>query len=206
MRPDTRSNTPPTQIAIVDDDMAVCDALKWLFASRGHKIATFDSADAFLADEDPGRFGCLLLDLRMPGMGGIELMQTLQAQGYCPPVVFLTGHGDVPQAVAALKLGAMDFIEKPFDDNALVGLAERCLQADIEARSHYSQRNSVKERLADLTPREREVMELFMAGRLNKQIADDLSISMKTVEVHRARVLEKMGVKSAVELANLLKG
>ncbi|PHV12336.1 response regulator transcription factor [Chitinimonas sp. BJB300] len=193
------------RIALVDDDAAVRDALKWLFASRGHQLASFESAAALLADRDASRFGCLVLDLRMPGMGGLELFQTLSTRGYCPPTVFLTGHGDVPQAVAALKQGAVDFIEKPFDDNALVSLVENCLALDGDRRKSYERQRQIERRLAELTPREREVMALFLEGKLNKQIADTLDISMKTVEVHRARVLEKMGVKSAVELANLLK-
>ncbi|MFC4159971.1 response regulator transcription factor [Chitinimonas lacunae] len=193
------------RIALVDDDAAIRDALKWLFASRGHSVATFDSAEALLAEADPSRFGCLLLDLRMPGMGGMELLQALNQRDYCPPVLFLTGHGDVPQAVLAMKLGAVDFIEKPFDDNELVNLVERYLALDAERRVAHGNRREIEKRLEDLTPREKEVMELFLAGKLNKQIADALTISMKTVEVHRARVLDKMGVKSAVELANLLK-
>ncbi|MGQ5521815.1 response regulator transcription factor [Chitinimonas sp. PSY-7] len=193
------------RIALVDDDAAVRDALKWLFASRGHQLASFESAAALLADRDASRFGCLVLDLRMPGMGGLELFQTLSNRGYCPPTVFLTGHGDVPQAVAALKQGAVDFIEKPFDDNALVSLVENCLALDGDRRGLYERQRQIERRLGELTPREREVMALFLEGKLNKQIADALDISMKTVEVHRARVLEKMGVKSAVELANLLK-
>jgi two-component system response regulator DctR len=196
---------PDSRIALVDDDAAIRDALKWLFASRGHSVTTFESAAALLAHRDPRSFSCLVLDLRMPGMGGMELFQTLSDQGYCPPTIFLTGHGDVPQAVSALKQGAVDFIEKPFDDNALVSLVERCLTLDGERRSSYDARLRVEKLLADLTPREHEVMVLFLDGKLNKQIADQLDISMKTVEVHRARVLEKMGVKSAVELANLLK-
>ncbi|GLR12569.1 MULTISPECIES: response regulator transcription factor [Chitinimonas] len=193
------------RIALVDDDAAIRDALKWLFASRGHQLASFESAAALLADRDPSRFACLVLDLRMPGMGGMELFQTLIGKGYTPPTVFLTGHGDVPQAVAALKQGAVDFLEKPFDDNALVSLVENCLQLDTERRAAWDSRRQIERRLAELTPREKEVMALFLDGKLNKQIADELDISMKTVEVHRARVLEKMGVKSAVELANLLK-
>jgi two-component system response regulator DctR len=193
------------RIALVDDDAAVRDALKWLFASRSHAVATFESAADLLADRDPSRFACLVLDLRMPGMGGMELFQTLSQRGYCPPTLFLTGHGDVPQAVAALKQGAVDFLEKPFDDNALVSLVERCLEQDAIKREQFESRTRIKAKLDELTPREKEVMTLFLDGKLNKQIADDLDISMKTVEVHRARVLEKMGVKSAVELANLLK-
>lgn len=193
------------QIALVDDDAAIRDALKWLFASRMHTLACFESAAALLAEPDPSRFGCLVLDLRMPGMGGMELFETLSAAGYTPPTIFLTGHGDVPQAVAALKQGAVDFIEKPFDDNALVTLVEACLTMDTSRRAAWQRKLDVQQRLTELTPREREVMGLFLEGKLNKQIADTLDISMKTVEVHRARVLEKMNVKSAVELANLLK-
>jgi two-component system response regulator DctR len=193
------------RIAIVDDDAAVRDALKWLFASRGHTVDTFEHAEALL-DDQPARFGCLVLDLRMPGLNGLALYETLQGRGdYVPPTVFLTGHGDVPQAVTAVKLGAVDFLEKPFDDNALVSRVESCLEQDVRLRADFETRRNIRKRLGDLTPREREVMALFLDGKLNKQIADTLDISMKTVEVHRARVLEKMGVKSAVELANLLK-
>ncbi|SMC26846.1 two-component system, LuxR family, response regulator DctR [Andreprevotia lacus DSM 23236] len=195
----------PNRIAIVDDDDALRDALAWLFSTRDHEVQSFASADAFLKDYSPDRFGCILLDVRMPGMSGLELFQKLKEYTYLPPVIFLTGHGDVPMAVGALKDGATDFVEKPFNDNDIVDLVEKSLVADQEHRSQWQAKNAVEIRLESLTPREREVMTLILTGRLNKQIADDLSISMKTVEVHRARILEKMHVKTAMELAALLR-
>ncbi|WP_028450033.1 MULTISPECIES: response regulator transcription factor [Chitinibacter] len=192
-------------IAIVDDDDAIRDALSWLFSTRNHSVQLFASAEELLTSYNPDLFGCLILDVRMPGMGGMELFGKLQEFAYCPPVVFLTGHGDVPMAVAALKQGAADFIEKPFSDNDIVDLVEGCLSMDQLHRSEWENRTAVGERLACLTPRENEVMKLILTGRLNKQIADDLSISMKTVEVHRARILEKMQVKTAMELAAKLR-
>ncbi|WP_348943932.1 response regulator [Chitinibacter sp. FCG-7] len=192
-------------IAIVDDDDAIRDALSWLFSTRNHSAQLFASAEELLANYNPDAFGCLILDVRMPGMGGMELFSKLQERAYTPPVVFLTGHGDVPMAVAALKQGAADFIEKPFSDNDIVDLVEGCLSMDQMNRSEWENRTAVGERLACLTPRETEVMKLILTGRLNKQIADDLSISMKTVEVHRARILEKMQVKTAMELAARLR-
>ncbi len=179
------------RIAIVDDDDALRDALAWLFSTRDHEVQAFASAELFLADYAPERFSCLILDVRMPGMSGTELFERLKEYAYTPPVVFLTGHGDVPMAVAALKGGAADFIEKPFSDNEIVDLVENCLRADTARRNQWQARHAVEIRLSTLTPREREVMKLILTGRLNKQIADDLSISMKTVEVHRARILEK---------------
>lgn len=197
--------SPNRHIAIVDDDDAIRDALSWLFSTRNHSVQLFASAEDLLANYNPDEFGCLILDVRMPGMGGMELFSKLQERAYTPPVVFLTGHGDVPMAVAALKQGAADFIEKPFSDNDIVDLVEGCLSLDLMNRSEWENRTAVGERLACLTPRETEVMKLILTGRLNKQIADDLSISMKTVEVHRARILEKMQVKTAMELAARLR-
>ena len=193
------------KIAIVDDDDAIRDALSWLFSTRNHQVSTFASAEELLATYRPDDYGSLVLDVRMPGMGGLELFNKLQEYAYCPPVIFLTGHGDVPMAVAALKQGAADFIEKPFSDNDIVDLVESCLSQDQLSREEWQTRTAVDQRLACLTPREREVMKLILTGRLNKQIADDLSISMKTVEVHRARILEKMQVKTAMELAARLR-
>lgn len=196
---------PERRIGIIDDDDALRDALSWLFSTRNHQVSTFADAETFLAAYRPDEFGCLLMDVRMPGMSGLEAFSHLLENAYCPPVVFLTGHGDVPMAVTALKQGAADFVEKPFADNDIVDLVERCLLEDAERRRTYQTRESAEARLEQLTPREREVMKLILVGRLNKQIADDLSISMKTVEVHRARTLEKMQVKTAMELAALLR-
>ncbi len=196
---------PERRIGIIDDDDALRDALSWLFSTRNHQVSTFADAETFLAAYRPEDFGCLLMDVRMPGMSGLEAFSRLKAHAYCPPVVFLTGHGDVPMAVTALKDGAADFVEKPFADNDIVDLVEHCLSQDAERRRTFQARESAEARLGQLTPREREVMKLILVGRLNKQIADDLSISMKTVEVHRARTLEKMQVKTAMELAALLR-
>ncbi len=196
---------PERRIGIIDDDEALRDALSWLFSTRNHQVSTFADAETFLASYQPDDFGCLLMDVRMPGMSGLEAFSRLKEQAYCPPVVFLTGHGDVPMAVGALKQGATDFVEKPFADNDIVDLVERCLAEDAERRRSFATRESVQSRLAQLTPRETEVMKLILAGRLTKQIAEDLSISMKTGEVHRARTLEKMQVKTAMELAALLR-
>lgn len=196
---------PERTIVIVDDDEALRDALSWLFSTRNHPVRTFADAESFLAAWQPEDFGCVLMDVRMPGMSGFEAFSRLKEAPYCPPVIFLTGHGDVPMAVAALKQGAADFVEKPFSDNDIVDLVERCLAEDAERRRSWQLRETVQARLDLLTPREREVLKLILVGRLNKQIADDLSISMKTVEVHRSRALEKMQVKTAIELAALLR-
>jgi two-component system response regulator DctR len=197
--------TPPAPLThIVDDDEAIRDALEWLFKSRGVACATWPSAEDFLAAWRPDWRGCLVLDIRMAGMSGLECFEALRGRDATLPVVFITGHGDVPMAVAALKNGAFDFIEKPFDDNALVDVVIQALAADARRHEAAASRESVASRLSQLTPREREVMELILAGKFNKVIADALQISMRTVEVHRARVFEKMGVRSAVELAQLL--
>lgn len=196
---------PERKIAIVDDDAALRDALSWLFSTRNHQVVLFESGEALLADFRPEDIACILLDVRMPGMSGLEVFAELKKKPYCPPVIFLTGHGDVPMAVNAIKQGAADFVEKPFADNDIVDLVERCLANDDAKRQVWELQAEVNQRLAQLTPREREVLKLILVGRLNKQIADDLAISMKTVEVHRARTLEKMQVKTAMELAALLR-
>jgi two-component system response regulator DctR len=189
---------------IVDDDEAIRDALGWLFQSRGVATASWPSAEAFLSDYDDGMRGCLVLDVRMAEMSGLELFDRLLALGCAMPVIFLTGHGDVPLAVAAVKRGAFDFIEKPFNDNDLANRVIEALAIDAAALQARATQASLASRLATLTVREREVMELILGGKLNKVIADQLNIAIRTVEVHRARIFEKMGVRSAVELAGLL--
>jgi two-component system response regulator DctR len=189
---------------IVDDDEAIRDALSWLFQSRGVATASWPSAEAFLADYDEVMRGCLVLDVRMAEMSGLELFDRLLALGCAMPAIFLTGHGDVPLAVAAVKRGAFDFIEKPFNDNDLANRVIEALAIDAAALQARATQASLASRLANLTTREREVMELILGGKLNKVIADQLNIAIRTVEVHRARIFEKMGVRSAVELAGLL--
>ncbi len=192
------------QVFIVDDDEAIRDSLAWLMRTRGLTARAFGSAEEFLASCRKDACGCLVLDMRMPGMSGLELHERLLERGCTLPVIFLTGHADVPMAVAAIKRGAFDFVEKPFNDNALVDLVIRAMEHDAGSQAQRAEKATVTLRLAQLTPREREVMDLVLAGKLNKLIADELNISMRTVEVHRARVLEKMGVRSAVELAQLV--
>jgi len=193
-------------VFIVDDDEAIRDSLRWMLKSRGVASRSWDSAEAFLEAYDGAMQGCLVLDIRMEGMSGLELFDRLRALE-CPlPVIFLTGHADVPMAVAALKKGAHDFVEKPFNDNDLVDKIAAALAKAAILRDRSAAVQSLTHRLATLSQREREVMDLILAGKANKVIADDLRIAMRTVEVHRARVLEKMGVRSAVELSQLLAG
>ena len=189
---------------IVDDDEAIRDALTWLFRTRNVATQAWSSAEEFLAAWQPDWCGCVVLDIRMREMSGLECFDSLLAQGNTLPVIFLTGHGDVPMAVGALKKGAYDFLEKPFEDNALVDVVIRALASDARRQVTQETQATVAGRLSQLTPREQEVMQLVLAGKFNKVIADELNISMRTVVVHRSRVFEKMGVRSAVELAQLL--
>ena len=191
------------KVHIVDDDEAMRDSLKWLLESRGLKAELYPSAEAFLNAFSSDFCGCLVLDVRMPGMNGLDLHRELQARASTLPVIFITGHGDVPMAVSALKNGAADFIEKPFNDRDMLGLIESCMKQDRAAAAKRTENASVTQRLDSLTQREREVLGLIVAGKLNKQIADQLGISIKTVEVHRSRVMEKMGAASVAELVRL---
>jgi two-component system response regulator DctR len=204
-------------VFIVDDDASVRDAMAWLLRSRRLMSESYSSADAFekmLKEKFPGQqtpvptqAGCILLDVRMPGQSGLALFETLIDNGLAHtwPVIFLTGHADVPTAVDSVKRGAFDFCEKPFSDNALVDRVEQALALSQERLTVHQQSAGLVSRLDELTERERDVMRLVVAGLPNKLIADQLDISVRTVEVHRSRVFEKMDVKSAVELANLLR-
>ncbi len=204
-------------VFIVDDDAIVRDAMAWLLRSRRLMSESFDSADAFermLNDKFPGasapvptQAGCILLDVRMPGQSGLALFETLIGNGLAHtwPVIFLSGHADVPTAVDSVKRGAFDFCEKPFSDNALVDRVEQALALSQERLALRRQSAGLVTRLAELTERERDVLRLVVEGLPNKLIASQLDISVRTVEVHRSRVFEKMDVKSAVELANLLR-
>lgn len=187
-------------IHVVDDDEALRDSLAWMLEANAYRVAVYESAEAFLHAWNAKMAGCLLLDVRMPGMSGIELFEELRRMHCALPVVFITGHGDVPMAVAALKKGAIDFIEKPFSERDMLRLVEQGLRADREGRDRRLLEADTSRRLDQLTQREREVLNLIIAGKLNKQIADVLGISIKTVEVHRARVMEKMGAHSLAEL------
>lgn len=201
-------------VYLVDDEDVLREALAWLLRTRRLLSEGFAGAEAFLAMLDaprtvrwPSAPSCLLLDVRMPGMSGLALFDLLAERGLTRPlpVIFLTGHGDVPTAVAAVKRGAFDFVEKPFSDNALVDRIEKALAASREHLEATRSQDKLAQLLADLTERERDVMRLVIEGKPNKLVADALGISVRTVEVHRARVFDKMKVRSAVELANLLR-
>jgi two-component system response regulator DctR len=202
---------PNATVFIVDDDASVREALAWLLRSRHLLSESFEGADAFEAmlarGFEPNQPCCLLLDVRMPGTSGLALFDKLAGRGLVEamPVIFLTGHADVPTAVDMVKRGAFDFCEKPFSDNALVDRVVQALERSREVLDARRAHERVQARLTELTDRERDVMRLVAKGLPNKLIADQLSISVRTVEVHRARVFEKMEVKSAVELANVLR-
>ncbi|MBG6076803.1 response regulator transcription factor [Polaromonas sp. CG_9.11] len=198
-------------VYIVDDDKGVRDALAWLLRSRRLPSESFASGEAFDDRVSQGfevrSPSCVLLDVRMNGLSGLAMFEKLIAYGLLPtlPVIFLTGHADVPTAVDSVKRGAFDFFEKPFSDNALVDRIEQALSLSAAALVQHSQTTGLRAQLDSLTERERAVMQLVVEGLPNKLVADQLDISVRTVEVHRARVFEKMGIKSAVELANLLR-
>jgi len=191
-------------VFIVDDDEAVRDSLQWLMRSVGLPSRTFRSASAFLAEYDRTAPGCLLLDIRMPGMSGLELQERLIHDGITLPLLFITGHGDVPMAVRALKAGALDFIEKPFNDQELLDRVQRALARDQEQRVEAAQALAARERLARLTPREREVLDRVVAGTLNKVMADELGVSQKTIEAHRAKVMQKLEARSVSDLVRMV--
>ena len=200
------------KIYLIDDDAGVRDALAWLLRTRRLVSDGFDSAEAFLSEahawhNEPDTPCCVLLDVRMPGMSGLALFERLQTLPWqaTMPVIFLSGHADVATAVDAVKRGAFDFCEKPFSDNALVDRVERALDQAAQVLAQRRVQRELQQRLSSLTDRERDVMDLVVAGLPNKLVADQLNISVRTVEVHRSRVFDKMGVKSAVELANALR-
>ncbi len=196
--------SPDPTVFVVDDDQAMRSSLKWLIESVGVKVEIYATADEFMHSYYPGRSGCLLLDVRMPGMSGLELQEHLVRRQIHIPVIIITGHGDVPMAVRAMKAGAVDFIEKPFNDELLLESIRKALAADERQRGLQSQRAGIASRLAHLTPREHEVMEMVTEGRSNKEIALDLGVSAKTVEAHRARVMEKMEAASLAELVRMV--
>lgn len=190
-------------VYIVDDDSAVRDSLGLLLASVGIKNETFESATAFLDDFDPNRIGCLVADIRMPVMTGLELQQELNARRAGIPIIFITGHGDVPMAVNAMKDGAVDFLTKPFRDQDLLDRVRAALSGAAAEFDDQQKLREVRTRYESLTPRETEVMGLVVKGSANKVIAMDLGVSQRTVELHRARVMQKMKVRSLAELVRL---
>jgi RNA polymerase sigma factor (sigma-70 family) len=187
-------------VFIVDDDEAVRDSLRWLLEANGYRVRCYDSGERFLAELDASMVGVIVLDVRMPGMSGLELQERLIARRSTLPIIFVTGHGDVPMAVSTMKKGAVDFLEKPFNEAELRSLIARMLQQASSQAAEETARREQEALLSRLTAREQQVLERIVAGRLNKQIADDLGISIKTVEAHRANIMEKLQVSTVADL------
>jgi len=193
-----------TTVFVVDDDSSVRKGLKRLLKSTGYGVEAFSSAEEFLAsDSSCDGPACLVLDVQMPGLNGLNLQEKLVSRAYTVPIIFITGHGDIPTSVRAMKKGAVEFLTKPFDDRDLLDAVQEALQKDLQNRTVLAERENIQQRLATLTPREREILTYVIAGLLNKQIAYVLDISEKTVKVHRGRVMEKTGVESLAELVRL---
>ena len=191
---------------VVDDDEAVRDSVQWLLEGQDFRVRSFESSEVFLARYDPREVACLIVDIRMDGMSGLELQDRLIERNSPLPIAFITGHGDVPLAVDTMKKGALDFIQKPFNEQQLVPLVERMLE---QARANFAEHQQAASRdalLSKLTGREAQVLERIVAGRLNKQIADDLGISIKTVEAHRANIMEKLGANTVADLLKIALG
>ena len=193
-------------VYVVDDDEAVRDSVQWLLEGQDFRVRSFESSEVFLARYDPREVACLIVDIRMDGMSGLELQDRLIERNSPLPIAFITGHGDVPLAVDTMKKGALDFIQKPFNEQQLVPLVERMLE---QARANFAEHHQAASRdalLSKLTGREAQVLERIVAGRLNKQIADDLGISIKTVEAHRANIMEKLGANTVADLLKIALG
>lgn len=190
-------------VTVVDDDDAVRSSLRLLLKASGFSVVTHSSAQDFLNAWDAEQPGCLILDVRMPGMSGLELQNALNIRGAIIPVIFISGHGDIPMAVEALQHGAFDFLPKPFGDQDLLDRVQRALVADTANRSLLAERELLREHYNSLTPREQEVLRLVTQGKANKVMAGDLGVSQRTIEIHRARVMEKMGAKSLAQLVRM---
>jgi len=197
------SNHNQCTVFIVDDDEAVRDSLRWLLEANGYQVRCFASGEAFLNSYDDEELSVLIVDVRMPGMSGLELQEALIARDSNMPMVFITGHGDVPMAVSTMKKGAVDFLEKPFNEAELRTIVARMIDIAIEDHQRALQRRQHDEILGRLTAREQQVLERIVAGRLNKQIAGDLDISIKTVEAHRANIMEKLEVTTVADLMKI---
>jgi FixJ family two-component response regulator len=191
-------------VFIVDDEAPVRKALSRLLRAAGFVVAAFASPGEFLAQHDLHKPGCLVLDLMMPGIDGIELQRALARKGSVLPIIFITGHGDIPKSVQAMKSGALDFLTKPVNDENLLASIRAAIKRDSVARREQAELFEIRARLALLTPREQEVLDHVVTGKLNKQIADDLGVVEKTIKVHRARVMEKMKIQSVAELVRLV--
>ncbi len=197
-------NDTQQTVYVVEDDEAVRDSLELLLKSDGKPVRTYDNANAFLKDYSEKMAGCIVLDIRMPGMDGMELQKKLNEKHSILPIIFVTGHGDVPMAVDAMKEGAVDFIQKPYREEALLQKIEAALEQDQAQRKTLGEKQEILRRVKSLTPREHEIMDRMIAGQANKVIAIELEISQRTVEIHRSRVMHKMGTHSLAHLVRMV--
>ena len=196
-------NEPNPTIFIIDDDASMRRALSYLLQSAGYKVETYSSAEKFLAGEPYDGVGCILLDVRMPGLSGMDLQEKLMRSDYMMPIIFLTGHGELSMGVQAMKKGAFDFLTKPCDDEQLLGAVRRAIEKDRQARGSYKEKQEIRRRIELLTPRENEILRYVIAGMLNKQIAGKLGIAEPTVKIHRGRIMEKLCAESVADLVRL---
>ncbi len=191
-------------VYVVEDDEAVRDSLEMMLVSMEHKVETFPTANEFLEQYDESMAGCIVLDIRMPGMDGMELQKALNGKNSILPIIFVTGHGDVPMAVEAMQQGAIDFIQKPYREQELLEKIKAALELDAEQRASLIEKKEIQSKLEELTPRENEIMDMMIDGNANKVIAIDLDISQRTVEIHRSRVMHKMGTHSLAHLVRMI--
>jgi two-component system, LuxR family, response regulator FixJ len=198
------SHTPNAIVFVIDDEPDVRAALRMLIRSVGLTVETFESATAFLQQYNPAQPGCIITDVRMPGMSGMELQQYLSQQGLAPPMILISGHGEIPMAVTAVKRGAIDFLPKPFSDQLLLDRIQQALQQDHAQRAQHARLASARTRYESLTPRERDVLQGLIAGKINKVIAAELGVSTRTIEIHRAHVMEKLRVDSMPDVMRLV--
>jgi FixJ family two-component response regulator len=194
---------PDSVVFVVDDDLSVREAIKSLIRSVGLRVETFETAQEFLRSKRPDAPGCVVLDVRLPGLSGLDLQRELAAHGINLPVIFITGHGDIPMSVRAMKAGALEFLTKPFRDQDLLDAIQQALECDLSARQQRSETAELRERFDSLTSREREVIGLVVSGLLNKQIAGELGTSEVTIKIHRSQVMKKMGAGSLAELVRM---
>ncbi len=191
---------PKTLVYLVDDDFSIRDSLSLLIESTGQAVRCFESADDFLNNFDPDQAGCLILDVRMPSMTGLELQEELARRDFAIPIIFISGHADVPDSSKAFRAGAVDYMEKPFDSELLLTRMKEAIKKDVDTRVYHAERRKLKKRLSQLTPREREVYILIVKGLSNKEVAKHLNISNRTIDVHRSKIMEKMDAEDLAEL------
>ncbi len=192
------------RVYVVEDDEAVRDSLQLLLKTEGYQVASYPEAASFLEAWSPSLNGCIVLDIRMPGMSGMDLQKELVSRGSELPIIFVTGHGDVPLAVEAMQLGAVDFVQKPYRDQELLDKIRKAMELDAQRQDVRLEKQEIQRRMDSLTPREREIMEMMIDGNANKVIAIDLNISQRTVEIHRSRVMQKMGTHSLAQLVRMV--